>query len=115
MTDILRRTRLVNRVIFDPANPAHVESFKTFLATNTWGDTQFYPEAPFTEAPATVMTKYARHVLNVVVETANERDERLVARNVLTSAPIVETKEAYAARLANANALIKANLSALAP
>lgn len=86
MTDILKRARLVRREIFDPTNPVHIESFKVFLATNNWGDVQFYPEAPFTEAPATVMTKYARHSLGVQEESAAARAARLLARNILPPA-----------------------------
>jgi hypothetical protein len=104
-TDILLRARLVRREIFDPANPAHVESFKVFLATNNWGDVQFYPEAPFTEAPATVLTKYARHSLNVQEESAEARAARLLARNILPAAKPerTPTPEETVAHLAHLN------------
>jgi hypothetical protein len=109
MTDILRRARLVNREIFDPTNPEHVLSLKIFLATGNWGAVQFYPEAPFTEAPATVLTKYARYVLSVEVQTDEERAASLAARGVIAF-PKPESRaerEAGAAdRLAKANALM---------
>lgn len=111
MTDILRRARLVNRVIFDPTDPAHIESFKTFLATNNWGAIQFYPEAPFTEAPATVMSKYSRHILGVEVETPDARAARLAERGVLT-APKTEplpTPESRKLHLERLNRLVLAS------
>ena len=112
MSDILRRARLVNREIFDPTNEAHIESFKIFLRTGNWGEIQFYPEVPYTEAPATVMAKYSRHVLGIVPETAVERSERLAARGVAQIGPS-ETREQAANRLANANALVRTQLDAL--
>lgn len=113
MSDILRRARLVNREIFDPTNEAHIESFKIFLRTGNWGDVQFYPEVPYTEAPATVMAKYSRHALQVVPETIVERAERNAGRGVLQF-PLTETREQGAIRLANANALVRSQLEALA-
>ncbi|MBT9138554.1 MAG: hypothetical protein DDT31_01120 [Syntrophomonadaceae bacterium] len=65
MSDILRRARPVNRVIFDPTNDSHIESFKTFLETGSWGDVQFYPEAPYIDVPATVMVRFSRHMLKI--------------------------------------------------
>jgi hypothetical protein len=112
MSDILRRARLVNREIFDPTNEAHVESFKVFLSTGSWGELQFYPEAPYTEAPATVMSKFSRHVLQVEVESDEVRAERLAARNVITM-PTTESTAEKAQRLANANAMLKAQLDAM--
>jgi hypothetical protein len=112
-TDVLRRARLVNREVFDPTNPEHIASFKTFLATNTWGDVQFYPEAPYTEAPATVMAKYARHSLAVELETDEVREARMAARNVLPFPKPDTTAQTIAAReerLATANALMSALL-----
>ncbi len=110
MTDILRRARLVNREIFDPTNEAHLLSLKIFLATGNWGAVQFYPEAPFTEAPATVLTKYARHALNVTVQSDAERTAAQAARGVIPfPKPLArEAQEAeHAARMAAANELMK--------
>lgn len=103
MSDILRRARLVNREIFEPTNEAHVASLKIFLVTGSWGDVQFYPEAPYTEAPATVMTKYARHTLGVTVESFTEKAARLAGRNVIT---IPYAEEPVADRLVAANVLM---------
>jgi len=49
------------RAHFDPTNEAHVESMRTFVSTGNWGKQQFYPEAPFTDVPTTVLMKYAAH------------------------------------------------------
>jgi hypothetical protein len=109
MTDILRRARLVNREIFDPTNEAHLLSLKVFLATGNWGDVQFYPEAPFTEAPATVMTKYARHMLNVEAQSLEEAAAARAARGVLPFPRVLtrdEREHEAAARLAKANELM---------
>lgn len=112
MSDILRRARLINREIFDPTNAAHIESFKIFLRTGNWGDVQFYPEVPYTEAPATVMAKYSRHILDVEVETAVERSDRLAARGVLQF-PTTETREQKDGRISTANAIVRDQLQAL--
>ncbi len=111
MSDILRRARPVNRVIFDPTDDAHIESFKTFLVTGSWGAVQFYPEAPYTEAPATVMARFSRHVLKVQEEDSTARAERLAARNIVT-ATTAESALDRAARLNSSNALISAQLKA---
>lgn len=111
MSDILRRARLVNREIFDPTNKDHVASFKTFLATNSWGDIQFYPETPYTEAPATVMAKFARHALKVQPLSDAERAVALEARGVITM-PTTEMPSQHAERIAAANALLKTQLAA---
>lgn len=113
MSDILRRARLVNREIFDPTNEAHIESFKIFLRTGNWGDIQFYPEVPYTEAPATVMAKYSRHVLGVTVETVVERADRLAARGIKSIGPS-ETTAAHTARIDHANSLVRSQLDLLA-
>jgi hypothetical protein len=112
MSDILRRARLVNREIFDPTNKKHVESFKIFLATNSWGDIQFYPETPYTEAPATVMSKFARHALKVQIMSDADRAVALAARGVIID-PVTETPDQKAERIASANALLKIQLEAL--
>lgn len=111
MSDVLRRARLVRREFFDPTNPEHVESFKTFLRTNSWGDVQFWAEAPYTESPATVMTKFARHALNVQAETDVERAERMTARNISRAddVPVIDA----AANLARANELFSNQLKQL--
>lgn len=109
MTDILRRARLVNREIFNPTNAAHLQSLKIFLATGNWGAVQFYPEAPFTEAPATVLTKYARFVLDVTVQSDAERAASLAARGVLPFPRTLtrdEREHEAAASLAKANELM---------
>lgn len=107
MSDILRNARLVRREVFDPTNEAHSQSFKTFLATNNWGDIQFAAELPYTEAPATVMAKFAKHALNVQPETAEARVARLASRNMVTF-PKAETREEAAARMKRANDLMAA-------
>jgi len=112
MSDILRRARLVHREIFDPTNKKHVDSFKVFLATNSWGDIQFYPETPYTEAPATVMAKFARHALKVQIQSDADRAAALAARGGVIIDPAVEMPSQKAERLANANALLKTQLAA---
>lgn len=76
MSSILNRAHLVNRQIFDPANEQHVDSLRHYLRTGNWGDIQFYEEVPFVEVPATVLTKYAQHMLSVTRETQQEREQR---------------------------------------
>lgn len=110
MSDILRRAHLVKREIFDPTNKEHVESFKIFLRTGNWGDVQFWPEVPYTEAPATVMAKYARFVLNVKAQTDEERVAALAARGVIVFPKPKSRAEREAAgveRLVVANALMQ--------
>lgn len=108
--DVLRRARLVRREIFDPTNESHVESFKVFLVTGSWGDIQFYPEDPYTEAPATVMSKYAMHQLGVARESTDDRQARLAARGIATMpiplSPSAAAQQA-ADRLAAANVLMQ--------
>lgn len=55
----------VRRETFDPTNSEHVESFRRFIETGTWGEVKFHVEVPFTEVPATVMMKFAAHALKV--------------------------------------------------
>lgn len=104
MSDILKQANLVNRVNFDPTNAAHLESFKTFLRTGTWGELQFYPEIPYIEVPMTVMMKFALHTLDVKIETAAEKAERLSQnpRLVVGSTPEPTREE----RIAKANELM---------
>jgi hypothetical protein len=109
MTDILRRARLVNREIFDPTNATHLLSLKIFLATGNWGDVQFYPEAPFTEAPATVLTTYARHVLGVKAQSVEDAAATRATRGVIPfpkPESRAEREVAAVERLATANALM---------
>ena len=115
--DILRRARLVRREVFDPTNEEHVASFKVYLATGGWGEIQFYPEDPFNEAPATVMTKFARHALSVTAETTAERGERLKTRNIM-QVPVITAEEATAnkaAALLKTNKLMQASLGFALP
>lgn len=51
----------VSRAIFDPANPEHLDSVRSFLDTGKWGKIQFRCEFPFTDVPTTVLTKFATH------------------------------------------------------
>lgn len=83
MSSILNRVHLVTRQIFDPENEQHIDSLKHYLRTGNWGEIQFYAELPFIEVPATVITKYTEHTLNVKRETARERDARLSDLNVI--------------------------------
>lgn len=80
---LLSRHQHVNRQYFDPTNADHVESLKEYLRTGNWGNVQFFAELPFIEVPMTVITKYARHQLNVVPETNQEKNDRLTAKNVI--------------------------------
>ena len=75
---ILRRAS-VNRQHFDPSNPEHLASLRTFIRTGNWGPVQFYCEFPFTDVPMTVLMKHASHVLGVQRQT----DEEAMAAKVL--------------------------------
>lgn len=59
----LRLTRM-HRQHFDPKNPAHLESLKTFVETGNWGEVQFYCERPYTDVPMTVLMKFAKAALS---------------------------------------------------
>jgi hypothetical protein len=104
VTDILRRTRLVHREVFNPAEDQHIASLKHFLQTGSWGAIQFHAEAPYTDAPATVMSKWARHSLGVSVENEAEKKLRLERRCVITQAAV---ELSSAERLASANRLFQ--------
>lgn len=77
MSDLLKRTQVVRREIFDPRDKEHLESFKTFLRTGNWGVVQFYPELPYIEVPMTVLMKYSTHMLKVTTETRIQRQDRI--------------------------------------
>lgn len=86
MTDLLKRTSLIRREIFDPKNKEHVDSLKIYLRTGNWGEVQFYAELPYIEVPVTVMRKYLAHTLKVVPETMEETAARLQAKNLVRPA-----------------------------
>jgi hypothetical protein len=98
-----QRTATVNRQTFNPKSTAHVKSLEIFLRTGTWGDVSFFIEAPFTDVPTTVLTKFALSKLNVTPETAAERMARYAAKNVLViddmDDPVVNTPELVAQAL----------------
>ena len=79
----LDRRAVVVRETFDPKNRKHLKSLETFLRTGSWGDVSFYVEAPFTDVPATVLTKFAMSKLNVEAETASERVARMALKNLV--------------------------------
>ncbi len=68
---ILRRAS-VNRQHFDPTDPEHLESLKTFIETGNWGKVQFFCEYPFTDVPMTVLVKFAGRALDARRMTAKE-------------------------------------------
>lgn len=57
----------VRREVFDPANPAHLKSYKQFLETGNWGDIQFFTEHPKQTVPATVEYKFAMCYINATL------------------------------------------------
>jgi hypothetical protein len=103
ITMFKQRTATVNRQTFNPKSPAHVKSLETFLRTGTWGDVSFFIEAPFTDVPTTVLTKFALAKLNVTPETAAERMARYAAKNVLViddmDDPVVNTPPEFVAQV----------------
>lgn len=60
----------VNRVTFDPSNPKHQKSLRSYLKDGNWGDIQFFSEEPFMNVPATVMHKFCLYALR---ELAKDR------------------------------------------
>ncbi len=82
MSDLLKRTQIIRREIFDPRKKEHLESLKIFLQTGNWGDIQFYAELPYIEVPMTVLTKYSTYMLKVETETRTERQERIASLNL---------------------------------
>jgi hypothetical protein len=76
---ILRRAG-VNRQFFDPDNPDHVDSLRTFINTGNWGAVQFYCEFPFTDVPMTVLMKFAGSRIGARRQTA---EEVLAARSMV--------------------------------
>lgn len=112
MSDILKQAQLVNRVVFDPNNMAHVESFIVFLRTGNWGAVQFFPEVPYIEVPMTVMMKFACNALGVKPESPMERAARLDAAAGLVRFPKSNTEAERAERLATANKLMQNLLAA---
>lgn len=71
------RKHMINRQVFDPQNPEHLQSLDQFIRTGNWGTIQFYCEHPFTDVPMTVLMKFAAATRRVSRETADERRERL--------------------------------------
>ena len=76
-SSILKRGS-VNRQHFDPTNPEHLESLKTFVKTGNWGKVQFFCEYPFSDVPMTVLMKFAGHHLQASRRKTGEED--LVAK-----------------------------------
>lgn len=104
MSDILRQARLVSREVFDPTNPTHMESFKTFLRTGNWGEVQFWPELPYVEVPMTVMMKFILHTLQLQPESPQERVARIASKpnlvpGVLPPKPSLEESNALVRQL----------------
>lgn len=109
LINTLRRP-LVERQYFDPTNEEHLASMDCFLRTGNWGAVQFYPELPFIEVPATVLTKFACHQRGVALETDIERAGRLATKE-LVPAVAPETRIERRRRLNAANAKITAQLA----
>lgn len=112
MSKILRRA-LVNRQTFDPENPQHIRSLKTFIATGNWGDVQFYVEAPYEDVPTTVLMRFASSMLNVERESEQDRTARFAQRGLLQVPPTPSRQAQLVereARLARANALMTHSL-----
>ena len=87
MSQVLLRAK-INRVLFDPANPAHLKSFESFLRTGNWGEIQFIAEPPYTDVPMYVLMTFAKYKLKVQRETAVEQEARLdVKTNVVRFQP----------------------------
>ena len=82
MPNVLKKS-LIRREHFDPANVEHLASFDTFIRTGNWGDVQFFAEAPYTEVPITVLTKFALDRRNLKRESSDEQAQRLAKKTNL--------------------------------
>src|SRR5271154_6799962 len=49
---------------FDPSDRKHLESYRTFLTTGSWGNILFHQEYPYDSVIETVTRKFAIDVLN---------------------------------------------------
>ena len=58
MTSKILRSAQLARQEFDPKNKKHRNSFKKYLETGSWGEIQFFAEAPYVTVPETVFRKY---------------------------------------------------------
>jgi hypothetical protein len=58
MINSMHLKEIVDRVVFNPMLPAHLESLYVFLETGKWGKVQFFPENPCITVPETVLRKY---------------------------------------------------------
>lgn len=105
------RHPLIERHVFDPTDPTHLESMDTFLRTGNWGAVQFFPELPFVEVPITVLTKFAMHQRKLSVESSSERRDRLAAKN-LVHGQVVESKADRKKRLELASQVTLAAIAA---
>ena len=71
MTNSYRKSTLIpkTRVVFDPANAAHMLDFAKFVKYNGWKDgCNYYLEDPFTDIPAMIYSKIATHTLTKFTE-----------------------------------------------
>lgn len=65
-TSSILRGRVIRREYFDPTNKKHKASLKKFVNTGSWGEIQFFPEAPYVNVPDTVTAKMLKHTLRNV-------------------------------------------------
>jgi hypothetical protein len=105
-TAVSLRQPLVERQTFNPEDPTHIDSLKTFLRTGNWGAVQFFAENPYTTVPTTVLMKHACHTLGIVIESDTERRRRLGEKELVQIKPN-ESPEAHAKRLQDALKLVQ--------
>ena len=60
----LNSIKVIRREVFHVKNKEHLQSFKQYLETGTWGDVQFFAEGEHITVPETVMRKYSKSMLN---------------------------------------------------
>jgi hypothetical protein len=57
----------LQREIFDPKNPAHLESYRRFLMTGNWGNLRFHIEIPHNTVTETVTSRFCIEQLNSIL------------------------------------------------
>lgn len=104
MPNVLKKS-LVRREHFDPANVDHLASFDVYLRTGNWGDIQFFAEAPYTEVPITVLSKFALDRRNLKRETSDEYEQRMAKKTNLVPFVLerLTPEQARAKRMAELN------------
>lgn len=105
------RRPIVERQLFDPTNPDHLESLDTYLRTGNWGEVQFFAELPYVEVPITVLMKFAMYERGVSAETEAERQVRFATKNLVQR--VEESRRERRTRLRAATALTTLAVTAM--